>query len=85
MEKKISSLALEDFIIELEDAENLIEIFEEFADDECPHLCQLDSSEQLASVLFSRRFPTYITALRSAARQINKVITDLSGMVFEAS
>ena len=50
--KSVSVLDLEDFVINLEQAENLLNVYLEFIDDECPAIENKDTKkESLAAVV----------------------------------
>lgn len=82
--KKILPLALEDYIIYLEKAENLINIFEEFVDEECPIIKREDFKEEsIKAVIYAERTEQFRTVIEAAFDYISQAKSGLSNLVYE--
>ena len=66
--KSVSVLDLEDFVINLEQAENLLNVYLEFIDDECPAIENRDTKKEslaAAAVVYALRTDMFQAVLRA--------------------
>lgn len=81
--KKISPLALENYIIYLENAENLINIFLEFVDNECPIIKRENFKEEsIKAFAYVERTGQFRTAISAAFDHIRQAKSGLSDIVY---
>lgn len=81
--KSVSVLDLEDFVINLEQAENLLNVYLEFIDDECPAIENRDTKkERLAAVVYASRTDMFQAVLRACFDIIKQSKTELSKLIY---
>lgn len=81
--KSVSALDLEDFVINLEQAENLLNVYLEFIDDECPAIKNKDTKkESLAAVVYASRTDMFQAVLRACFDIIKQSKTELSKLIY---
>ena len=81
--KSVSVLDLEDFVINLEQAENLLNVYLEFIDDECPTIENRDTKkESLAAVVYASRTDMFQAVLRACFDIIKQSKTELSKLIY---
>lgn len=79
----ISPLMLEDNIIYLENAKNLMNIYFEFIDKECPHnLKENSQQEHEKAIVYAQRTEQFLTALISALDFVGQAKKNLEKIVY---
>ena len=80
--KSVSVLDLEDFVINLEQAENLLNVF---IDDECPAIENKDTKKEslaAAAVVYASRTDMFQAVLRACFDIIKQSKTELSKLIY---
>ena len=74
--KSVSVFDLEDFVINLEQAENLLNVYLEFIDDECPAIENKDTKkESLAAVVYASRTDMFqAVIIKQSKTELSKLI-----------
>ncbi len=83
--KSVSVLDLEDFVINLEQAENLLNVYLEFIDDECPAIENKDTKKEslaAAAVVYAARTDMFQAVLRACFDIIKQSKTELSKLIY---
>lgn len=81
--KSVSVLDLEDFVINLEQAENLLNVYLEFIDYECPAIENRDTKkESLAAVVYALRTDMFQAVLRACFDIVRLSKTELSKLIY---
>lgn len=83
--KSVSVLDLEDFVINLEQAENLLNVYLEFIDDECPAIENKDTKKEslaTAAVVYASRTDMFQAVLRACFDIIKQSKTELSKLIY---
>ena len=81
--KSISVFDLEDFVINLEQAEHLLNVYFEFIDDECPAIENKDvKKESLAAVVYASRTEMFKAVLTSCFDIVKHSRTELSKLIY---
>ena len=83
--KSVSVLDLEDFVINLEQAENLLNVYLEFIDDECPAIENKDTKKEslaAAAVVYASRTDMFQAVLRACFDIIKQSKTELSKLIY---
>ena len=83
--KSVSVLDLEDFVINLEQAENLLNVYLEFIDDECPAIENKDTKKEslaAAPVVYASRTDMFQSVLRASFDIIKQSKTELSKLIY---
>lgn len=83
--KSVSVLDLEDFVINLEQAENLLNVYLEFIDDECPAIENRDTKKEslaAAAVVYALRTDMFQAVLRACFDIIKQSETELSKLIY---
>lgn len=81
--KSVSVLDLEDFVINLEQAENLLNVYLEFIDDECPAIENKDTKKEgLAAVVYASRTDMFQAVLRACFDIVRLSKTELSKLIY---
>ncbi len=82
--KSVSVLDLEDFVINLEQAENLLNVYLEFIDDECPAIENRDTKKEslaAAAVVYASRTDMFQAVLRACFDIVRLSKTELSKLI----
>lgn len=83
--KSVSVLDLEDFVINLEQAENLLNVYLEFIDDECPAIENRDTKKEslaAAAVVYALRTDMFQAVLRACFDIVRQSKTELSKLIY---
>lgn len=83
--KSVSVLDLEDFVINLEQAENLLNVYLEFIDDECPAIENKDTKKEslaAAAVVYASHTDMFQAVLRACFDIIKQSKTELSKLIY---
>ena len=83
--KSVSVLDLEDFVINLEQAENLLNVYLEFIDDECPAIENRDTNKEslaAAAVVYALRTDMFQAVLRACFDIVRLSKTELSKLIY---
>lgn len=83
--KSVSVLDLEDFVINLEQAENLLNVYLEFIDDEYPAIENKDTKKEslaAAAVVYASRTDMFQAVLRACFDIIKQSKTELSKLIY---
>lgn len=83
--KSVSALDLEDFVINLEQAENLLNVYLEFIDDECPAIENRDTKKEslaAAAVVYALRTDMFQAVLRACFDIVRQSKTELSKLIY---
>ena len=83
--KSVSVLDLEDFVINLEQAENLLNVYLEFIDDECPAIENRDTKKEslaAAAVVYASRMDMFQAVLRACFDIVRLSKTELSKLIY---
>ncbi|WP_287616335.1 hypothetical protein [Ruminococcus sp.] len=83
--KSVSVLDLEDFVINLEQAENLLNVYLEFIDDECPAIENRDTKKEslaAAAVVYALRTDMFQAVLRACFDIVRLSKTELSKLIY---
>ena len=83
--KSVSVLDLEDFVINLEQAENLLNVYLEFMDDECPAIENRDTKKEslaAAAVVYALRTDMFQAVLRACFDIVRQSKTELSKLIY---
>ena len=83
--KSVSVLDLEDFVINLEQAENLLNVYLEFIDDECPAIENRDTKKEslaAAAVVYALRTDMFQAVLRACYDIVRLSKTELSKLIY---
>jgi hypothetical protein len=79
----LTTFDLEDFVINLKQAENLLNVYLEFIDDECPAIENRDTKkESLAAVVYASRTDMFQAVLRACFDIIKQSKTELSKLIY---
>lgn len=79
----LTTFDLEDFVINLKQAENLLNVYLEFIDDECPAIENRDTKkESLAAVVYASRTDMFQAVLRVCFDIIKQSETELSKLIY---
>lgn len=79
----LTTFDLEDFVIKLKQAENLLNVYLEFIDDECPAIENRDTKkESLAAVVYASRTDMFQAVLRACFDIIKQSETELSKLIY---
>ena len=83
--KSVSVFDLEDFVINLEQAENLLNVYLEFIDDECPAIENRDTKKEslaAAAVVYASRTDMFQAVLRACFDIVRLSKTELSKLIY---
>ena len=83
--KSVSVLDLEDFVINLVQAENLLKVYLEFSDDECPAIENRDTKKEslaAAAVVYALRTDMFQAVLRACFDIVRLSKTELSKLIY---
>ena len=83
--KSVSVRDLEDFVINLEQAENLLNVYLEFIDDECPAIENRDTKKEslaAAAVAYALRTDMFQAVLRACFDIVRLSKTELSKLIY---
>lgn len=81
--KSVSVLDLDDLVINLEQAENLLNVYLEFIDYECPAIENKDTKkESLAAVVYASRTDMFQAVLRACFDIVRQSKTELSKLIY---
>lgn len=81
--KSVPVLDLENFVINLEQAENLLNVYLEFIDDECPAIKNKDvERERFAAVVYALRTDMFQAVLRACLDIVRQSKTELSKLIY---
>ena len=83
--KSVSVLDLEDFVINLEQAEKLLNVYLEFIDDECPAIENRDTKKEnlaAAAVVYASRTDMFQAVLRACFDIVRLSKTELSKLIY---
>lgn len=81
--KSVSVLDLEGFVINLEQAEHLLNVYLEFIGDECPAIENKDvEREHFAAVVYASRTDMFQAVLRACFDIVRQSKTELSKLIY---
>ena len=81
--KTLATFDLDDLVINLEQAENLLNVYLEFIDDECPAIENKDTNkESLAAVVYASRTDMFQAVLRACFDIVRQSKTERSKLIY---